>query len=294
VNVTLDPAAPASGPRRRLRHAPAAGGCHTGPMPREQRLVFGEVAETYDRHRPSYPDRLVDDLIEQARLDGGRAVLEVGAGTGKATTMFAARGIPVVGVEPSAEMAAVARRNLATYPHVAIERGDFETWDPAGRTFPLVFSAQAWHWISPAVGYERAASLLEPGGLLAAFWNRPMWRGADARDALVRAYEEAGIEPASDDPNHPANPFPAHDAHWSEEIGAASGLTDADIRHYDWTHEYSAQGYVALLSTHSPVRIMDEDRRDALLDAVGRAIDGQGGTLTVPLTARLCLARRAD
>jgi SAM-dependent methyltransferase len=263
-------------------------------MPREQRLVFGEVAETYDRHRPSYPDRLVDDLIEQARLDGRRAVLEVGAGTGKATTMFAARGIPVVGVEPSAEMAAVARRNLAAYPDVAIERGDFETWDPAGRTFPLVFAAQAWHWISPAVGYERAASLLEPGGLLAAFWNRPMWQGANARDALVRAYEEAGVEPASDDPNHPANPFPAHDAHWTEEIAAAGGLTDAGIRHYDWTHAYSAQGYVALLSTHSPVRIMDEARRAALLDAVGRAIDGQGGTLMVPLTARLCLARRAD
>ncbi len=263
-------------------------------MPREQRLVFGEVAETYDRHRPSYPDRLIDDLIGLARLHDRRAALEVGAGTGKATTMFAARGIPVVGVEPSAEMAAVARRNLAAYPRVAIERGDFETWDPAGRTFPLVFSAQAWHWISPAIGYERAASVLEPGGLLAAFWNRPMWQRADARDALVRAYEEAGVKPASDDPNHPANPFPAHDAHWSEAIAASSELTDTDICHYDWTHEYSAEGYTALLSTHSPVRIMDEDRRDALLDAVGRAIEGQGGTLTVPLTARLCLARRAD
>jgi SAM-dependent methyltransferase len=263
-------------------------------MPREQRLVFGEVAETYDRCRPSYPDRLVDDLIERVGLDGRRAALEVGAGTGKATIMFVARGIPVVGVEPSAEMAAVARRNLATHPHVAIERGDFETWDRAGRTFPLVFSAQAWHWISPAVGYERAASVLEPGGLLAAFWNRPLWHRADARDALVRAYEEAGVEPASDDPNHPANPFPAHDAHWSDEIAAASGLTDPDIRHYDWTREYSAEGYVALLSTHSPVRMMDADGRDALLDAVGRAIDGQGGTLTVPLTTRLCLARRAD
>jgi SAM-dependent methyltransferase len=262
-------------------------------MPREQRLVFGEVAETYDRYRPSYPDRLVDDLIELARLDGGRAALEVGAGTGKATAMFAARGIPVLGVEPSAEMATVARRNLAAYRHVAIERSDFETWDPHGRTFPLVFSAQAWHWISPAVGYKRAAAVLEPDGVLAAFWNRPIWHKADTRDALVRAYEEAGVEPAAGDPNHPANPFPAHDAHWSDEIAAASGLTDADIRSYDWSPEYSAADYVALLSTHSPVRVMDEGRRAELLDAVGRAIDGRGGTLTVPLTARLCLARRA-
>lgn len=44
----------------------------------ERRLVFGEVAELYDRHRPSYPDRLIGDLIASARLDGGQTVLEVG------------------------------------------------------------------------------------------------------------------------------------------------------------------------------------------------------------------------
>ena len=263
-------------------------------MPREQRLVFGEVAETYDEYRPSYPDRLVDDVIELAGLDGCQAALEVGSGTGKATRMFAARGIPVVGVEPSADMAAVARRNLAAYPKVVIERGDFEAWDSCGRTFPLVFSAQAWHWVSPSVGYAKAAAVLEPGGVLAAFWNRPMWQDADARDALIRAYEEAGVAPASDDPNHPANPFSARDGHWSEQISGTSGLTDPGARHYDWSHEYSAAGYVALLSTHSPVRILDEPQRTALLNAVGRAIEAEGGTVTVPTTAWLCLARRAD
>src|SRR5262249_47964047 len=143
----------------------------TWPMPREQRLVFGEGAERYDLARPSYPDALIDDLIATAGVDGRGTALEVGTGTGKATAMFAARGISVLGIEPSAEMAAVARRNLAAYTNVAIERSDFETWDPAGRTFPLVFSAQAWHWVSPSVGYARAAAVLEPRGLLAAFWN---------------------------------------------------------------------------------------------------------------------------
>ena len=37
-------------------------------------------------------------------------MLEVGAGTGKATVLFAERGIPVVAIEPNAKMAAVARR----------------------------------------------------------------------------------------------------------------------------------------------------------------------------------------
>jgi 2-polyprenyl-3-methyl-5-hydroxy-6-metoxy-1,4-benzoquinol methylase len=112
-------------------------------MRREQRLVFGEVAELYDRHRPGYPDPVVDDLIGLAGLEAGTLVLEVGAGTGKATAMFAERGIHVLAVEPSAEMAVVARR-------------------------------RSWHWVEPRVGFAKAARVLSPEGVLAAFWNRPV------------------------------------------------------------------------------------------------------------------------
>ena len=80
---------------------------------RERRLVFGEVAELYDRHRPTYPAELIDDLVALAGLDASRPVLEVGAGTGKATVLFAQRGIPVLAIEPSPEMAAIAGRAAA-------------------------------------------------------------------------------------------------------------------------------------------------------------------------------------
>jgi trans-aconitate methyltransferase len=136
-------------------------------MPRERRLVFGEVAELYDRYRPAYPERLADDLVRLADLTGAQTVLEVGAGTGNATAMLAARGFPVLAIEPSEAMVAVARRNFAAYPQVQIEQSDFENWDPAGRRFPLVFSAQAWHWVNPDVGYTRVRSVLSRGGLLA-------------------------------------------------------------------------------------------------------------------------------
>ena len=63
-------------------------------MAREQRLVFGEVAEQYDRSRPSYPDAMVDDLVELAGLGPGCRALEVGAGTGKATSAPGVAGAP--------------------------------------------------------------------------------------------------------------------------------------------------------------------------------------------------------
>jgi SAM-dependent methyltransferase len=262
---------------------------------RERRLVFGEVADLYDQHRPAYPDRLIDDLVELARLDGDQAVLEVGAGTGKATMMFVARGIPVVAVEPSVEMAAIARRKSRGRPTVEIELCDFEQWDPRGRRFPLLFSAQAWHWVAAAAGYANAQQVLSNQGILAAFWNRVAWERSDLREALSVAYQQAAPElTAAGHMLHPANLCPDRDADWEGEIAAAERLGDAEIRYYEWDQAYSADEYVGLLATLSEIRLMEEAHRTALLAAVTTAIDGHGEPLTLPMRTRLCLARRID
>jgi SAM-dependent methyltransferase len=261
---------------------------------REQRLVFGEIAELYDRHRPAYPEAVVDDLVELAGLEAGSPVLEIGAGTGKATSMFAARGLRVLAVEPSAEMAAVARRVCAGYRGVRIEQADFERWDPAGRQFPLLFAAQAWHWVEPAVGFAKAAGVLSPGGVLAAFWNRPLWARAPLREVVLEAYQRVAPELLDEtDPIHPASSPPRDAEEWQAGIAAADGLGDAESRDYEWSETYSAAAYAALLQTHSTVRVLDPDRRAALVAAVAQAIESHGDRLELPIVTRLCLARRS-
>lgn len=74
-----------------------------------RRLSFDAGAALYDAVRPSYPDVLADDLLATA----GRRVLEIGAGTGKATVVFARRGASIVAIEPGPSLAAVLRRNVA-------------------------------------------------------------------------------------------------------------------------------------------------------------------------------------
>ncbi|MGH2895495.1 MAG: class I SAM-dependent methyltransferase [Solirubrobacteraceae bacterium] len=260
---------------------------------RQRRLVFGEVAELYDRHRPSYPPALIDDLIAKAALDGSRAVLEVGAGTGKATVLFARCGIPVVAVEPSPEMAAVAGRAVGGCADVGIEQSDFEAWDPRGRRFPLLFSAQAWHWVTPAVGLAKAREVLLPGGILAPFWNRVAWEKADIREALTDVYQAVAPELSRDGPMHPANLLAESSDHWEAEIEAVDGLTDPEVRFFEWQQQYPAAEYAGLLATASEVRLLDVERRDALLAAVIAAIAAHGEPVSIPMRTRLCLARRA-
>ena len=264
-------------------------------MSRERRLVFGEVAELYDEHRPVYPDRLVDDVVALAGLDGNNAVLEVGAGTGKATAMFAGRGIPIVAVEPSEEMGAVARRKLAAYRDVEFERADFEAWDPAGRQFPLVFSAQAWHWIEPSIGYAKVRWALAIDGILAAFWNRSDWARSPSRNVLIAAYQDAAPDVAPDtDPMHPARELVDEHERWKEQIADTDGLADVGARLYEWSLSYTADEYVGRLRTSSGVTLLDTAQRAALMDAVQTAILESGAKLTLPQSTQLCVARRTD
>jgi SAM-dependent methyltransferase len=260
---------------------------------RERRLVFGEVAELYDRHRPTYPAALIDDLVAEAALDGSRAVLEIGAGTGKATVLFAERGIPVVAVEPSPEMAAVASRGVGKHAGVEIEQSDFETWDPRGRCFPLVFSAQAWHWVAPEVGVFKARDVLLPHGVLAPMWNRIAWEKADVREALLDVYARIAPDLSRDGPMHPANLHLDVGDRWEDEIDAVDGLTNPEVRFYEWQQEYSAAEYAGLLSTASEVRLLDAERREPFLATITEVLEAHGEPVRIPMRTRLCLARRA-
>ena len=261
-------------------------------MARARRLSFGEVAELYDRTRPSYPSALVADVISIADPGASERLLEVGAGTGKATILFASRGFPVLAIEPSTEMAAIARRNCVAYPGVTIDHSDFERWEPGGERFPLLYSAQAWHWIEPELRYQRARTALADGGTLAAFWNRADWEACELREELKRAYDRALPEKDDDDPMYPESDRSGNlRADWEREIGGSPQFGDPEIRTYSWQHEYSTAEYVALLHTHSIQLVLEPSRREALLAAIAEVLDRNGGGLRLPYQTQLCLAR---
>jgi SAM-dependent methyltransferase len=258
-----------------------------------RRLVFGEVAELYDASRPTYPAALIDDVLELGGVRSHERILEVGAGTGKATVLFAARGLDVLAIEPNHEMAAVARRNCAGYPGVEFVESDFEHWNPQGRRFRLLVSAQAWHWVDHAVGFERAHAALVPGGLLAPFWNRPAWKPSRLRDDLRRVYAEIAPDLVTDNPMHPANDGRDEDD-WPSDVAAGGGFGDAMVRVYEGSVDYTADSFVALVGTLSEIRLLEPSRRDALLAAIRGQIERHGGSLTMPMNTRLCVARRRD
>jgi SAM-dependent methyltransferase len=265
-----------------------------------RRLSFGSVAEQYQRHRPGYPEEMVDAVLEFAQAHPGDRILDVGAGTGRATYQFAQRGYEVTALEPDSAMAAVAIRSRPPAEaglRVKVLNTDFEHATLPQHAFRLVISATAWHWVTPGLRNELAAGVLLPGGVLAPFWNRPEWADNPLRPALDHAYTAVEREFAAwpPGPMNPAGVAPQirNAAEWLEhEFEQGSAFSDLDARVYSWRQRYSTEEYIGLLGTHSDHIVLPDAPRERLFGAIREAIDGAGGSFELTYQTLLCLARR--
>src|ERR1700736_346304 len=138
-----------------------------GSAARRYGTVFDEIAAEYDRHRPAYPDQLIDRACQVAGIGSGDHVLEVGCGTGQLTRGLVARGLHVTALEPGKNLIALARQNLAGAGEVEFVNAQFEDALLPRERFQAVFSASAFHWVDPKVSWQKAADVLVPGGTLA-------------------------------------------------------------------------------------------------------------------------------
>ncbi|KAF2444985.1 S-adenosyl-L-methionine-dependent methyltransferase [Karstenula rhodostoma CBS 690.94] len=133
------------------------------------------AATSYDTHRPDYPSQAVSALLAAiliADVPGARLV-ELGAGTGKFTSLLAARGegFDVVAGEPHEEMRRVLQGKRLRGVRVVGDRGE-ELGSVEGGWADGVVVAQAFHWFATIETLEEIRRVLKPsGGGLGMIWN---------------------------------------------------------------------------------------------------------------------------
>ncbi|WP_330288339.1 class I SAM-dependent methyltransferase [Streptomyces sp. NBC_00576] len=259
------------------------------PKPEHPQLTatarsFGAEATRYDRARPRYPEALVHRIVATAP---GPDILDVGVGTGIVARQFQAAGCRVLGVEVDDRMAELARRS-----GVEAEVAAFEEWDPAGRAFDAVVSAQAWHWVDAVAGAAKAARSLRPGGQLALFWNvfqpSPDVTGAfaEVHDRVLPDIPNLWTRPALDS----YAPLFAKAADGIRQAGGAFG--EPEEWRYEWEHPYTRDEWLDLLPTHGRTNGLPPAQLTELLSATGAALDTLGGDFTVRYTTVAITASR--
>lgn len=126
---------------------------------------FSGVAGLYDRVRPTPPAELADLLVRYA---GGRpaTVVDLGCGSGLSSRWAAGWSDAVVGVEPNADMRAVAE--ASSPPNVRFVDGFAHDTGLPASSADVVLAVQAFHWMEPAATIAEIARLLRPGGVFAA------------------------------------------------------------------------------------------------------------------------------
>lgn len=170
-------------------------------------LSFGVMAEAYERFRPGYPGELFDMVMAYAGQPV-RAALEIGAGTGKATRLFARRGVMVTATDPDPAMLAELLRHVPA--GIKTVQAAFEDLGP-GESYELVYAAAALHWTNPQGRWPRMAALLKPGGVFAAFGGPARLADPAVEDA-VRAARAPFLE--SDEVPSPDGTAPGQDMQW--------------------------------------------------------------------------------
>ena len=159
---------------------------------------------------------------------------------------------------------------------------------PAG-AFDAVFSAAAFHWVDPAVGWTKAARLLRPGGLLAllmhtggpnllklpgalAAWQEVLpeaatWKPRDAATLW------AGVEPR----RHNVSELWA----WLERpdiarAEAAELFHEVDVAKLPVEGESTAEEVLAFLRTTSAYLSLDPARRELLERRLSAVLEDAG------------------
>jgi SAM-dependent methyltransferase len=246
---------------------------------REVAESFGADATRYNRARPGYPGALVDRIIAASPSPSpgsSRDVLDVGCGTGIAARLFQAAGCRVLGVDPDARMAELARQT-----GLEVEVATFEAWDPAGRAFDVVVAGQAWHWVDPVAGAAKAAQALRPGGRLALFWNS-FQPPPDVGKAVAAAYRRVL-------PDFPAfqRGLPGPEAYSLLCGKAADGMRQAgafgepERWRFDWDRLYTRDEWLDTVPTFGGYSKLPPAQQQELLAGIGAALDAVGGSFTM-------------
>lgn len=255
----------------------------------QRRHWYSSAAEAYQQVRPRYPQAIVDHVIDIAQLSADSTVLEVGCGPAIATPAFAAIDCRMVCVEPNPDFYRLAQQTCEPYPNVEIQNSSFEEWELESAKFDAVLAASSFHWVSPEIGYPKAAAALRSNGHLILLWNKELQPRYEIYQqlaeiyrthapALNRSYEDSATQVAILDQ---LGQMAIESGHFKDMV---SGHLEVEVT-------YSVDQYLLLLNTYSPHLRLEPAQKQPLFEGLRQVLEQNGSTIELSYISAFHIAR---
>lgn len=164
-------------------------GC--GPIrhgePRFPKDAFAGTAAYYARYRVPYPNVLLADLLDRARVAGKGRLLDLACGPGRIALAFASSFREIWAVDLEAEMIEEGRREAARrgLANLRWEVAMAEAIEAPAASFELLAIGEAFHRLDQPRVAAQALRWLRPGGALATLGCHGILSGTEPWQELV-------------------------------------------------------------------------------------------------------------
>jgi ubiquinone/menaquinone biosynthesis C-methylase UbiE len=215
--------------------------------------------DDYVRGRPGYPS----EVVRIPGLASTAVVLELGAGTGKLTSLLVDAFVRVLAIEPDPEM---RHRFAAATRQARLIAGTAEQIPLAETSVDGVFVAEAFHWFAHERALDEIARVLRPRGALVLIWNRPagpVEPAITAVEELLRPHWPENVEMPLD-LNTSRMPY-ARD--WAASF-ARSAFEPLQEARFANPHQVDRDGLVSFFASMGWISALPDKQREALIDGI--------------------------
>lgn len=246
-----------------------------------------------DAYLPIYPHALFELLSRDLSLPQRPQVVDVGAGTGRASLAMTRLGWHVAAVEPDGPALDVLRaRAAAEGLEVATVQATAEATGLDATSVDLVTAAHSFHWFNKRAALAEMARILRPGGGVALFWNvRDRDRSPFVAD-YQRILERYGVAKRLYLEAERASGRATREA-----LASAEGLGSPSLHHVQHEMAIRPDDFIEISFAPSFVRAFFSERQDAfradLIELLAHhGFDGDA-SFTIPYRIDCWIARRS-